>query len=424
MRGFKEKIAVMALSLMAGMASAKEAPLEVHLSQILSQAKAETAFIKVDITNHGDTALLLPRPFTPLEQMDGHLLNNIFAVKGTDGASARFVGRSIRMLPEARQQFYTRIDPGQTLSNEVSLSADYALSSGYYEISYEQGYTGLKSYRSDDEPLELAKSNTLRIYANENLIQGMKLTEAIPADEYSKPCDAQTQMPIVNRARNKVESWAFNGMFKLDDLFYVSHSTDASGAHIYRGMLKPNQTYSTWFGAPQDDSPNFPEPIEKEDVYGLPDFKPLQLTRAIYHRVNSKDTYMCGCSPQVEATPVPAWSDAADTNLIHLCSLFFRLPFEAFGADGQVTTIAHENLHFGDTYAPFIGDQPGGYGRAFAKQLALTNKSSAVSNADNYAYFLEAMNSTSTSSEDEATLPARRGVAHLGPGSTSETLPP
>jgi len=175
MRGLKGKIAVVALSLMAGMASAKEALLEVHLSQILSQAKAEAAFIKVDITNHGDTALLLPRPFTPLEQMDGHLLNNIFAVKGTDGASARFVGRSIRMLPEAKQQFYTRIDPGQTLSNEVSLSADYALSSGYYEISYEQGYTGLAGYQSDDEPLETEKSNTLRIHANENLILGEHL---------------------------------------------------------------------------------------------------------------------------------------------------------------------------------------------------------------------------------------------------------
>jgi len=110
---------------MAGMASAKEGLLEVHLSQILSQAKAEAAFIKVDITNHGDTALLLPRPFTPLEQMDGHLLNNIFA--------------------------------------------------GYYEISYEQGYTGLASYQSDDEPLVTEKSNTLRIYANENLIQGEHL---------------------------------------------------------------------------------------------------------------------------------------------------------------------------------------------------------------------------------------------------------
>jgi hypothetical protein len=194
-------------------------------------------------------------------------------------------------------------------------------------------------------------------------------------------------------------------MFKLDGLFYVSHSTDSSGAHIYRGMLKPDATYATWFGALEDDSPRFPEPIKREDVYAFPDFQPLRITRAIYQRVNTRDTYKCGCSPQVEATPVPAWSDAPETILIHLCSLFFRLPFEAFGADGQVTTIAHENVHFGDTSAPFIGDQPGGYGRAFARQLALTDKASAVVNADNYAYFLEAMNSTTPAPTGTTGLP-------------------
>ncbi|HUA80678.1 MAG TPA: M35 family metallo-endopeptidase, partial [Dyella sp.] len=75
---------------------------------------------------------------------------------------------------------------------------------------------------------------------------------------------------------------------------------------------------------------------------------------------------------------------------INVCDRFFTLPQSAYGADNQVLTLIHEASHFSDSWGLKTSDIV--YGRANARSLAASNHASAVINADNFAYWIEAMN--------------------------------
>ncbi|WP_036112724.1 MULTISPECIES: M35 family metallo-endopeptidase [Luteibacter] len=117
------------------------------------------------------------------------------------------------------------------------------------------------------------------------------------------------------------------------------------------------------------------------------DFLPLHVTKAIWARVNTTDSYSCGCAAQYEKNGTAAWTEPTVT---HICSWFWELPFSTYDVDNQVLTIIHENGYHADSYGPYVGDHAGAYGRRQAKAFALANREEALVNADNYAYYIEA----------------------------------
>lgn len=112
------------------------------------------------------------------------------------------------------------------------------------------------------------------------------------------------------------------------------------------------------------------------------DSLPLQVTKAIWARVNTTDSYSCGCAAQYEKNGTAAWTEPTVT---HICSWFWELPFSTYDVDNQVLTIIDENGHHADSYGPYVGDHARAYGRRQAKAFALANREKALVNADNYA---------------------------------------
>jgi peptidyl-Lys metalloendopeptidase len=69
--------------------------------------------------------------------------------------------------------------------------------------------------------------------------------------------------------------------------------------------------------------------------------------------------------------------------IIYLCNAFWTAP--ATGTDSKAGTLIHESSHF----TVNGGTDDHAYGQTAAKQLAASNPTNAVDNADNYEYFAE-----------------------------------
>jgi hypothetical protein len=367
-------------------------PLNVVLKNPSSQEKSETGFITIIVTNRSNKPLLLPKGDSALDARDGRLSNNLIKVVSPDGQLATYRGRATRVATRERDVRFWTINPGQTMTSEVNLAADYDIQGGKYSVSYTQYYIEMDAWNPDDAAYEEAHSNVLSVFANSSLIERERALHQVSLldTQASGPdltCNSD-QVTAINSARNTASSWAFFSKSASGNLYGVTHTSDAMGNIVWKANLSSDPTYTTWFGAPQNTSPTFSTNPHLDQVWDAGDFLPLHVTSAINARIYNTDNYSCGCSEAEETSGAAAWTEES---LTHICSIFFRLPFSTYGTDSQVIIILHENAHHADTYGPYVGDYPSGYGRQKAKTLALSDRATAIKNADNYAYYAEAI---------------------------------
>lgn len=86
----------------------------------------------------------------------------------------------------------------------------------------------------------------------------------------------------------------------------------------------------------------------------------------------------------IEKTNTFAWVNRKDTShIVNLGEAYNSAPLE--GKDSKVGTLIHELSHFDD----IAGTIDHAYGLTEAKNLAKNNKSKAITNADNFEYYIE-----------------------------------
>jgi len=78
-----------------------------------------------------------------------------------------------------------------------------------------------------------------------------------------------------------------------------------------------------------------------------------------------------------------SWSDPSQFGTIYLCGAFWNAPNT--GTDSRAGTIIHESSHFTNNG----GTSDYAYGQTAAMQLAISNPSQAIFNADSHEYFAE-----------------------------------
>jgi len=388
-------IAVLFFAMAPFAALAEMPPLDVKVVASTVPSEKEAGIVTVTVTNRSERPLLILMVDSALLTDGDHLLNNVMTVSTVDGQVAAYQGRASRPLVGDRAS-YRAVVPGESMSSRVNLPANYDMEGGQYSVSYTQRYLEEGELSPDGAVPHKVESNVLTIYVNANLIQGYKILRSSVERQVSRApgpdntCQNTQEHPeqvTINNARSTASSWSFFGYSDAGSLFKTTYGADATGKIVWRAKIDNDVNYTTWFGAPQDTSPTFPSPPKVEDVWDAGDFLPLHVTKAIWARVNNTDSYSCGCSADYESLHTVAWTEPTVT---HLCSLFWTLPFSTYGADNQVLTILHENAHHADAYGPYVGDYNGGYGRGPAKNLAITDRSKAIMNADNYAYYVEA----------------------------------
>jgi len=321
---------------------------------------ADSAIVHVTLRNDSAQDLYVLRWQTPIRGVEA----NIFDVR-VDGQPAAYVGLlAKRAAPQASD--YLRIPAGRELTADVDLSGYYDMTrTGEYSVRYRVGMQdalrGIGTHLGSVAGLPTIESNQV-VFGVERDSRGRLLqTIAQSHDDgigqvvgaYLTPgyvsCTSSRQSSLLS-ALSYGQSISLKARDYLNNLPSTSRSTDAA--------------YKTWFGA-----------------YTSSRYSTVQSHYTnIYSTFSTKTyTFYCDCTDP----GTYAYVYANQPYKVHLCGAFWNAP--SSGIDSKGGTLVHETSHFNVV----AGTQDYVYGTAGCKNLAISNPSQAVNNADTHEYFAE-----------------------------------
>lgn len=311
-----------------GAGAAPKSDLSVTLSADKASFSAgESVMVNVTISNTGKKPVKVLKWFTPADDVEEAL----FKVT-REGMAVEYVGAHYKRTAPAGSDYLT-LKAGESLTRSVSLGAYYDLSvSGIYELEFDADLTSLSSNK-----IEVA-------------VEGRPATlitvvpEAVTGSTSFTKCTASQQSSLLT-ARSESSTYAGNAFTYLD-------------THTFG-----TQRYMTWFG----NASSFYNTVKSH-------FSAISSAMD-----NASVTFNCGCKKK----NVYAYVYPNQPYNIYLCGVFWTAPMT--GTDSKAGTLIHEMSHF----TVVAGTNDYAYGQTAAKNLASSNPSQAVNNADNHEYFAE-----------------------------------
>jgi peptidyl-Lys metalloendopeptidase len=360
-----KKSIISAALLLAGIYNTQAFASGIQVELALPQATfAASNDVNVQVTyvNNGTKPEKILKWYTP----EGAVKEDLFDIS-VNGMDAPYTGMHIkRAAPTSRD--YLTLKPGQKLSYTVELTSLYDLpASGNYEIKYhvetlalhdipkqltraqEQAFNQslvaapLPNLRSEAVFAQIEVDNKLRAD-----LQQPSLVTLAGSVSYAANCSSSRRTSIAT-AMTSAKTYASNSAN------YLTNYATASRANSVR--------YKTWFGSYTS--------TRWTTVNN--NFK--KISSALQNQAIQFD---CGCTDSYFAYVYPN-----QPYKIYLCSAFWSAPNT--GTDSKAGTIVHETSHF--TVVAATDDIA--YGQTAAKNLAVSNPSQAVKNADSHEYFAE-----------------------------------
>jgi len=308
--------------------------LDVSVSLAPEVRGAESVIAHVTVVNRSTITVDVPESQLPSEDLE----TQQFMVL-RDGERVTYEGPHIKRGP-SNDEAIVSIAPGATYTYDIELSRAYDLSrDGRYSVVFEsrnnRAQTVMRSARQE-----------VRLYGRAALatsgIANRQLSALTSQISYAR-CTT-TQQADVRAALAQAETYAIN-----------------SRSYLAGGNLRDRYTW--WFGAVTTANSN----------------KVLANFTAIADAFANKPIKVdCGCKKTYYAY---VYSNQPYT--IYVCKAFWSAPLA--GTDSRGGTLVHEMSHF----TVVAGTNDWAYGQAAARNLALTNVSQAISNADNHEYFAE-----------------------------------
>ena len=317
-------------------AFAAPAQLDVQLSTAnpVVQGDVDVA-VDVAVTNTSDHAVKVLKWQLPSQRLQGPL----FRIIKEDGTPASYVGPLIkRAAPRAED--YVHIAAGQTLNFRVELTGAYELGNGQHTIEYvAHGRRGNEAVLSSARALQLWTSGRSApkpvVDSTEGLAASITYTGGCTSSEKT------TLVSAVNAATNY-----------------------ATSSNSYLSTPVSTQRYVKWFGSFTTSRWNTVN-THYTNIESAFKTKPLTLDCSC----NDSGTY--------------AYVYPNSPYKIYLCGAFWSAPMT--GTDSKGGTLVHEMSHF----TVVAGTDDWAYGQSAAANLARTNPTRAVDNADNHEYFSE-----------------------------------
>jgi len=303
--------------------------LEVSLSADKSAFGAsESARVNVTLRNTKSKSVKLLKWFTPADGLEESLF-----VMTREGKAVAFEGPHFKR-PAPSAEDYVTLAPGESQTWTVDLGEGYDLSkTGDYSLRFAVG------------PLT---SNTLKLN-----IEGRESAHRQPGSE---PVPSPSGAVSFNRCDATQQSLV------LQAVSAASNYANASTTYL-SGTPSATTRYTTWFGAYSSTGWNTAKShfVAIKDAF---DTKPI--------------TIDCGCKKQYYAYVYPN-----QPYTIYVCSVFWQAPMT--GTDSKAGTLIHEMSHF----TVVAGTDDWAYGQTNAKNLAISDPTKALNNADNHEYFAE-----------------------------------
>lgn len=342
-------LALLATGLL-GITNASAAGIEVSLD---AAAKSPgSGMIDYQLVNNGATTIHVLRWQTPL---DG-VTSDLFRVT-RDGEEVEYTGPMYkRVAPRAED--YIELKPGEGLSAEVDLSAWYDMrSGGQFEVRYARD--------AGDVVREAALATKGGVAAGVVAFDLARGTASVYVDAAPDPLgmsiDALAPSPLA--ASNSFVSCNNTRQTQLVSA-RNSSVTYANNAKSYLTVGTTGSRYTWWFG-----------------TYTSSRYSTVRSHFTSIASALSSQAYTFNCSCTDSGTY--AYVYPTQPYKVWLCGAFWAAPNT--GTDSRAGTLVHETSHFNVV----AGTDDWAYGQTAAHNLATSNPTKAVDNADNHEYFAE-----------------------------------
>lgn len=317
-------------------------------------AASHSLNISFSLTNNSDDTVYVCKWNTPLEGFN----SDMFEVK-LGQERIIYLGRLVKR-GQPTPDDYIKIAPNGKVTEVIDLSKAYETSdTGEYSVVfasalYDFGKAGPAKLAEKQvfSPKDI-RSNPIKFSLIEKREYEPRILPNPKSDTASMKASfsncTQSQQDRLNSALDKS-----NDMIALIQLLY----------QIVPGQSRDTcRRYTTWFGTYTAARWN----------------KVMSNYDAIKEAVRYEDiVFDCGCNENYYAYVYPT-----QPYKIYVCNLFWSAPLT--GTDSKAGTIIHETSHFNVV----AGTDDNAYGQAGCKNLAVSNPSAAIDNADSYEYFAE-----------------------------------
>jgi peptidyl-Lys metalloendopeptidase len=300
----------------------------------------ESVPVNVSFTNEGKSSVKILRWLTPFDGVK----DNLFVVT-VNGKPVQYIGADYKR-PAPTEKDYITLKAGETFDATVDLAGYYDLSeTGYYQVNY-----GIESANAFSTQTGLLKqSDTLKSDTAQTYIEGREaaqfenVADAVSGSTSYTGCSSSRQSSLLTARSNA--------------------STYATNSFNYLNAGTVGARYTTWFG-----------------TYSSTRYSTV---RSHYSNIRSAmDTasvrFNCTCTDSAYAYVYPT-----QPYTIYLCNAFWSAG--STGTDSKAGTLVHEMSHFNVV----AGTDDWAYGQTAARNLARTNTTRAVDNADSHEYFAE-----------------------------------
>jgi len=353
------------------------AGISVSMEPVKQDYKAsDLLMINIRYTNVTDSTISFLTRDTAL---DGEINEDFLAVS-FNGARLPYIGRHAKRLPPTANEFID-IAPGKSVSGKVDVGFAYPMTEiGEYQISY-QAHNGLANLLSG-APLFKSNSGTTLSLVEQRPVQVLKRTPNIDAS-----CNA-TQRNQINQALGIAESIAIRARDALNS------------APV---QLRPTaRRYTEWFGQ------------YSPARYSTAQTAFNRIASALSNRVIGFD---CTCDI-ANRENVFAFVFKNDPFNMNVCPVFFRVA--PSGTDSRSGTIVHEISHFDVVISS--DDFQSALNQSGSRQLARSNPSAAIRNANAFEYFAENTPSLPMPTADDLPDPADLAVSAVSASDQNPTV--
>ena len=335
---------LLAVLMVAGSVGAapKDGPL-VSISTGQSEfSTSQEVLIAVTISNPTKHSVRILKWFTPADGVE----EPVFAVK-VNGAPVGYTGATYKR-PAATGNDYITLKAGESVAYQVNLGDYYDLYvTGQYEIYYQAAsYLLFNEKGNGFKGPDTLTSESILLQVEGRAAKGKPTPPPppTPGGTTFNACSATQQTDLL-AARNQAKTYASaSENYLLGNNFTSTRYLEWFGTYL-------SQRYTTV-------TKNYTALSDAWDTAGV--------------------TFDCGCKQNYYAYVYPT-----KPYTIYLCKVFWTAPLA--GTDSRGGTLIHEMSHF----TVVAGTNDYVYGQTAARNLAISNPSNAINNADNYEYFAE-----------------------------------
>ena len=335
--------------------AAKSNPLRVSMVAAPAASGGFLGAIEVTITNTSRHSVRVPKWEMPSEFIEAKL----FQVS-RNGEAVQYEGPMIKRGLPAAEDFVV-LRAGETVRTVVDLSGAYDMArSGEYVVTLAS-------------PLQHASLSSGEMLKNANglpmAIQSVPLRLWVDGADLLAKGDNQIARKPPSGGGTVVNGVSYVGcttsqINQAGQAVVEARAYSENGkGYLNTGTVGPR--YTTWFGA------------YTSARYSTANQHFVDIDAAM-DQSGGQVKINCGCNQSYYAYVYPT-----QPYQIYVCRAFWTAPLT--GTDSKAGTLIHEMSHFNVV----AGTDDHVYGQAGAKNLAITNPTAALDNADNHEYFAE-----------------------------------